>query len=86
MFTDDVFIGDLWRGVIIIVLSLVVQLPAALGLAMLLNQPLRGRAVYRLLFFAPYVLSEVTTAVLFVIVFNPNRGLAREIFGWVGAG
>ena len=86
MFDDDVFIGDLWRGIIIITLSLVVQLPAALGLAMLLNQPLRWRSLYRLLFFAPYVLSEVTTGVLFLIVFNPNRGLAREVFGWVGLG
>jgi len=86
MFNDDVFVGDLWRGIIIIVLSLVVQLPAALGLAMLLNQPLRGRSFYRLLFFAPYVLSEVTTGVLFLIVFSPSRGLAREIFGWFGQG
>jgi raffinose/stachyose/melibiose transport system permease protein len=86
MFSDDVFTGDLWRGLILIVLSLAVQLPAALGLAMLLNQPLRGRTFYRLLFFAPYVLSEVTTGVLFLIVFSPNRGLAREIFGWVGQG
>jgi raffinose/stachyose/melibiose transport system permease protein len=83
---DDVFIGDLNRGAVLIGLSLVLQLPAALGLALLLNQPLRGRTVYRLLFFAPYVLSEVTTAVLFRIVFSPNRGLTTEMFGWVGLG
>src|SRR5690606_9536834 len=77
-------IGDLKRGFILIVLSLVVQLPAALGLAMLLNQPLKGRTFYRLLFFAPYVLSEVTTGVLFLLVFSPNRGMAKEVFGWVG--
>ncbi|BCL17577.1 carbohydrate ABC transporter permease [Micromonospora sagamiensis] len=82
---DPTFRGDLWRGLVLVVLSLVVQLPVALGLAMLLNQPLRGRSVYRLLFFAPYVLSEVTTAVLFTLVFSPNRGLGDTLSRWLGA-
>ncbi|MDI1466439.1 sugar ABC transporter permease, partial [Catellatospora sp. KI3] len=73
---DPVFLGDLRRGAVLIALSVLIQLPVSLALAMLLNQPLRGRALYRLLFFAPYVLSEVTTAVLFTLVFSPNRGLA----------
>ncbi|TDB75874.1 carbohydrate ABC transporter permease [Micromonospora sp. KC723] len=82
---DPVFRGDLWRGFVLIVLSLTIQLPAALGLAMLLNQPLKGRGLYRLVFFAPYVLSEVTTAVLFTLVFSPNRGLGEVISRWLGA-
>ncbi|GAT68146.1 ABC transporter [Planomonospora sphaerica] len=84
MFEDPVFLGDLWRGLILIVLSLVVQLPLALGLALLLNQPMRGRAFYRLLFFAPYVLSEVITAVLFTMFFSPERGLANEMLSMIG--
>jgi len=83
---DQVFVGDLRRGLTIIALSLVLQLPMALGLAMLLNQPLRGRSLYRLLFFAPYVLSEVTTAVLFRIVFSPEHGLATRTLAVVGLG
>jgi raffinose/stachyose/melibiose transport system permease protein len=81
---DPTFLGDLWRALVLIALSVGVQLPVALGLAMLLHQPLRGRAVYRVLFFAPYVLSEVTTAVLFMMVFSPNRGLVNEVLGWLG--
>ncbi|MFJ6194784.1 carbohydrate ABC transporter permease [Micromonospora sp. NPDC092111] len=84
-FADPTFRGDLWRGLVLIVLAVAVQLPVALALAMLLNQPLRGRAVYRLIFFAPYVLSEVTTAVLFTLVFSPNRGLGDTIARWLGA-
>jgi raffinose/stachyose/melibiose transport system permease protein len=82
---DPTVRGDLWRGLVLIALSMVVQLPASLALALLLNQPIRGRAVYRLVFFAPYVLSEVTTAVLFTLVFSPNRGLGNTVFGWFGA-
>jgi raffinose/stachyose/melibiose transport system permease protein len=82
---DATFLGDLWRSVVLIVASVLIQLPVALALAMLLNQPLRGRAVYRLIFFAPYVLSEVITGVLFTLVFSPNRGLGGAVFGWFGA-
>ncbi|WP_027343523.1 carbohydrate ABC transporter permease [Hamadaea tsunoensis] len=84
-FGDPIFLGDLRRGGILIVLSLVLQLPASLALAMLLNQNLRGRAVYRLIFFAPYVLSEVTTAVLFMMVFSPGQGLGDTISSILGA-
>ncbi|MFC4061270.1 carbohydrate ABC transporter permease [Planomonospora corallina] len=84
MFGDPIFLGDLKRGLLLIVLSLVVQLPLALGLALLLNQPLRGRAFYRLLFFAPYVLSEVITGVLFAMFLSPERGMANHLLGLVG--
>ena len=71
---DEVFLGDLKRGLILVLLSVLVQLPIALGLALLLNQRLRFRGLYRLLFFAPYVLSEVITGILFSMVLSPNGG------------
>ena len=76
---DEVFRGDLWRGLLLVVLSLAVQLPLALGTAVLLNQRMRGRAVYRAVFFAPYILSEVIAGVLFGIIFLPESGLADTL-------
>ncbi|HET9137989.1 sugar ABC transporter permease [Actinophytocola sp.] len=84
MLKDKVFLGDLRHGVILILLSVAIQLPLALGIALLLNQKLRGRAVFRLLFFAPYVLSEVIAGVLFNMLFNGDRGLANEVFRFFG--
>ncbi|MGW6354725.1 carbohydrate ABC transporter permease [Streptomyces sp. NPDC055092] len=84
LFQDPVFIGDLWRGLLLVVLSLGLQLPFALAMAVLLNQKLRGRAVYRMLFFTPYVLSEVITGVLFSMIFAPDSGLADKVLGAVG--
>ncbi|MEV0967895.1 carbohydrate ABC transporter permease [Microtetraspora glauca] len=86
MFGDEVFRGDLWRGLVLIVLSLVIQLPLALGIAMLLNQKMRGRAVYRMLFFAPYMLSEVITGVLFTMILSPDLGLANQVLRAIGLG
>ena len=62
-FSDDVFVGALKHNGIFIALSLLLQLPFALGMALLLNARLRGRALLRILFFAPFVLSEVVTGV-----------------------
>nr|QIY97755.1 sugar ABC transporter permease [Streptomyces sp. S1D4-11] len=84
LFHDPVFLGDLWRGFLLIAFSLVLQLPFALAMAVLLNQRLRGRAVYRMLFFAPYILSEVITGVLFGMIFAPGGGLADKVLGAVG--
>src|SRR5262245_55881575 len=69
---DDVFRGAVKHNLIIIGLSLAVQLPFALGVALLVNARLKGRALLRLLFFAPFVLSEVITAVVFNLMLAPD--------------
>ncbi|MER6183346.1 MULTISPECIES: sugar ABC transporter permease [unclassified Streptomyces] len=84
LFDNPVFLGDLWRCLVLVVLTLALQLPFALAMAVLLNQRLRGRAVYRMLFFAPYVLSEAITGVLFSMVFAPDDGLADHLLGSIG--
>ncbi|WP_340383555.1 sugar ABC transporter permease [Streptomyces sp. SS7] len=84
LFQDPVFIGDLWRCLVLVGLSLLLQLPFALALAVALNQRIRGRAVYRMLFFAPYILSEAITGVLFSMIFAPGDGLADHLLGAVG--
>ncbi|MDG9707276.1 carbohydrate ABC transporter permease [Streptomyces sp. DH10] len=84
LFQDEIFLGDLWRCLVLVVLSLVVQLPFALAMAVLLNQRMRGRAVYRMLFFAPYVLSEAITGILFGMIFAPDDGFADQVLGKIG--
>ena len=84
LLSDELFLGDVRRMLIIVVLSLVIQLPMSLGLALLLNQKMRGRAIYRTIFFAPYVLSEVITGVLFTMVFSPEHGLVNSVLSAIG--
>ena len=56
-----------------------IQIPFALGLAVLLNSRIRGRAVLRTLFFAPYVLSEVVTGVVWRQILRPDGLLDRML-------
>jgi raffinose/stachyose/melibiose transport system permease protein len=92
VFGDARFRSALTHNVIIIVLSLLIQLPAALALAMLLNARIKGRAVMRTVFFAPYVLSEVVTGVVWRQILRPdglldqsmdNAGLGGWTQGWL---
>jgi raffinose/stachyose/melibiose transport system permease protein len=84
-FGDKYFREALRHNVIIIVLSLALQIPAALALATLLNSRIKGRATLRLLFFAPYVLSEVVTGVVWRQILRPN-GMLDQTLDTFGAG
>lgn len=56
--------------------SVFIQLPLALGLALLLNRPrMRGRAFLRLVFFAPSLVGVVFVAVMFGVLFDKRTGL-----------
>lgn len=81
IFADEVFLKSIINVLIIIVLSLGIQLPLALLLATLVGRDLPGRAVYRTIFFLPYVLSEVNAAIMWMLLFNadPERGLLNGI-------
>jgi raffinose/stachyose/melibiose transport system permease protein len=82
---DPVFLGAVSHNAIIVVLSLAVQIPFALGLALMLNRRFRGRAVLRLIFFAPYVIAEVITAIVWSLLLQPN-GLAEHFMTAIGLG
>lgn len=80
---DPVFRGAMAHNALIVVLSLAVQIPFALGLALMLNRRFRGRAVLRLVFFAPYVIAEVITAIVWSLILQPN-GLAEHTLTAIG--
>ncbi|HOC13758.1 MAG TPA: sugar ABC transporter permease [Propionicimonas sp.] len=59
IFSDQAFRDALVHNGFILVMSLVMQGPAAIAFALLLNQNIRGRSLIRVLIFVPYVISEV---------------------------
>jgi raffinose/stachyose/melibiose transport system permease protein len=80
---DRVFLGAVSHNVFIVILSLAVQIPFALGLALMLNRQFRGRAILRLIFFAPYVIAEVITAIVWSLLLQPN-GLTEHFLTAIG--
>jgi raffinose/stachyose/melibiose transport system permease protein len=61
--------------------SLVIQLPIAMGLALIVCDPRFKSAVFfRTFFFLPYVLSEVITGVLWQFIYQPQFGLIKSLY------
>ena len=92
-FASDAFRTAMSNNALIIVLSLAIQIPFSLALAVLLNRRFRGRAVFRLIFFLPYVLSEAITGVVFSLMLQPDSivdksmqtaGLGGLVQDWLG--
>jgi len=87
------FVTAVSNNLLIIGLSLALQIPFSLFLAVLLNRRFRGRSFFRLVFFLPYVLSEAVTGVVFTLLLQPNglvnagmkaAGVGGLIQDWLG--
>ena len=67
-------------------LTVPLELVLALGVAILLNQPLRGRSILRTIYFLPVITSTVAAAVVWTSLFQPSYGLLSQILEPFGLG
>jgi raffinose/stachyose/melibiose transport system permease protein len=79
LFQDPIFLQALKNNIIIAVLSLLLQLPVALLLALLINRKIPGRTFFRTVFFLPYVLAPVVTGLIWSFIYNPSSGLVAGL-------
>jgi raffinose/stachyose/melibiose transport system permease protein len=82
---DGPFLDALRHNATIAVLSLVIQGPLAIGLALLLNRKMRGQSVLRVLIFVPYVISEVVVGIGWSLMLQSN-GAANGFLEKIGLG
>lgn len=78
---DKVFLIAIRNGLFIIGFSLFLQLPLSLLLAVLVGRDLPGRVFFRVIFFMPFVLSEVIAALMWLFILNPDpeRGFINAV-------
>jgi multiple sugar transport system permease protein len=74
---DPLFWKSLANTAICAFLSVPLTTLAALGLALLLNRPLRGITLFRTVFYLPSILSGVATAFVWMWLFNPSFGMVN---------
>jgi ABC-type sugar transport system permease subunit len=70
---DARFLAGLQRTFLYGAISVPIQITLALALAALLFAPIRGRVIYRMLFFLPYVTPTVAGAAVFRTIFSPRE-------------
>ncbi len=66
--------------------SLLIQLPLALAMALLIYRKSYANTVFRLIFFVPYILAEVATGLIWSFVLDGNYGLSRYASDLMGLG
>ncbi|TPW74649.1 carbohydrate ABC transporter permease [Schumannella soli] len=84
MITDPDLLSSLGNTVLYTAIVLL-GVPIAVGLASLLNLPgLRFAAVYRVLYFLPYVAMPTAVAMVWRMIFNGDHGILNWVLGLVG--
>lgn len=81
---DDLF----WKSLRITAYYALGRLPlvlvVSLGLALLLNQPIPAKSVFRTLFYLPVVTPVVASALLWGLMFNPRYGAINSVLETIG--
>ena len=85
LFTDDpLFWASVWNTLYMVALGLPVSMVVSLGIALLMNQKLKGMAFYRTLYYLPSITPIVATSILWLWLLNPEMGLVNHILGKAG--
>ena len=80
---DRAFNTSLWNNAKWLVLYLL-SIPAALFIALFLNQTVMGIRLYKSLFFFPFVISQIVVGLVFTWFYDPTFGLFNAMIGLVG--
>ena len=81
---NEVFTDAFRHNITIAVLSIAIQLPLGLAIALLLNRKMWGQGMLRTIIFVPYVLAEVIAGVVWFQLLQPEYGVIDTILGAVG--
>lgn len=65
-------------------LSVPLSVVFGIGIALMLSWPIRGRALFRTIFFLPAMIPVVATCILWMWLFDPRSGWVNYVLGWVG--
>jgi raffinose/stachyose/melibiose transport system permease protein len=84
IFNNGAFRQALINNGLIIVVSIVIQIPLALWIATMVTHRIKGAVMFRLLFFLPFVLADVAAGMIWRFVYDGQFGLVAGIFNAMG--
>ncbi len=90
LYDNSIRSPDFWRALSTtfsyVIFTVPLEIALSLVLAYLLFQKMRGRGIYRTVYYLPYVTSFVAAAAVFFWVFHPQYGLVNDVIGIFGIG
>jgi multiple sugar transport system permease protein len=85
LWTGQRFGQAVWNTCYFAVVSVPLSIALGIGLAVMLSWNVRGRAIYRTLFFLPSVVPVVASSILWLWLLNPQAGLVNYVLSLTGA-
>lgn len=82
--SEDGFVESIKNSVILAFLSVFIQLPIALILALVLSNRVKGENFYRSVYFIPVIVSTVVIGQLWMKIYHPSYGLLNTFLRNVG--
>jgi raffinose/stachyose/melibiose transport system permease protein len=83
---DALFWKSLANNLVLVVASIVIQLPMGLALGLLVSSRLKGARLFKLLYFIPMMLSAVAIGITWKFIYEPSYGLINGALRLVGLG
>lgn len=84
LFQDPVFWKALTNNIILVIASIVIQLPIGLILGVLVSSKLRGMRFLKLVYFLPMLLSAVAIGLTWNFIYEPTFGLLNAFLNTIG--
>jgi len=81
---DRRFWTSLYNTVYMVLFAVPLTVFSAFVFAVLLNLKLRGRSVYRVIYYLPSIVPVVASSMLWMWIFNTNNGILNVFLGYLG--
>lgn len=83
---SDPYFWNALKNTFLYILNVPIGMTVSLGVALMMNNRLKGIAVLRALYFLPSVTSFVAVALVWMWIYHPTFGAANALLGLVGLG
>jgi multiple sugar transport system permease protein len=84
LFQDPDFYRTIKNTALYAVMALPAGMLVSIGLALMLNAPIRGQAIYRTIIFLPSLVPAVASAMVWLWLFNDKLGLLNILLSYIG--
>jgi raffinose/stachyose/melibiose transport system permease protein len=94
LYQDPILWHSFFNNLKLIVVSIIIQLPLGLLLALIIQSGLKGMRFFRTVYFIPMLISTVAVGILWSLIYNPTFGMINSLLdllnlgqfktGWLG--
>ena len=84
MFTNSAFWSALWKTIKYTGLTVSIEMLLGFGLALLLNQAMRGRTIFRIILLIPLMLPPASGALMWKSLLDPSTGWINYALSQIG--